>query len=528
LRTEPTTEKLILDIDFSGGKTSIGQRVPDERSEPPQPNYRLHWTRAICLALLGFVWLRSAWVSDDAYITFRSVEFVFEGLGARWNLAERVQVYTHPLWFLLLLGVRSLSADLFSGALILSGAITLIAAGLLLWQAKQWTSALALTGVLCSSKAFIEFSSSGLENPLCHLLFVGLYLLTLASQSSRGLPYGLLLGLLLSAIALTRIDLLLLAAPAATYIYWRAHSKTSLLKLFVGLIPLFLWELGSLFYYGDIVPNTACAKVNHVLPLSARFSHAADYFWTSLSLDPVTLPFILLIALATLIQGKGLRFISLGIILHLAYLAWIPGDFMAGRMQSTSFCLAAAMFLAYPLKKSTLLTVIAGLALGVSLMNPRGPLTPNRLITTEGSGDTVDERAFYCCERTLKELRPEPWNGETPEVLVGWGGGITYETGPSTHFVDKYALSDPLLARLPKVSTTQSHFRPGHLDRSVPEGYLLSLRTQQNQIQDEEIAALWDDVRIATRAPLLDPQRWRAIRGTMLCGRAHRHALLND
>ena len=528
MRTEPSTEKLVKTIDFSGGRNSIGQRDPGERAERSQPDYKLNWTRGLCLVLLALVWLRSAWVSDDAYISFRSVEFVFEGLGARWNLAERVQVYTHPLWFLLLLGLRSFSTDLFSGVLVLSGGLTLAAAGLLLWQARHWTSAAALTVLLCSSKAFIEFSSSGLENPLCHLLFVGLYLLTLASQSSRVLPYGLLLGLLLSAIALTRIDLLVLAGPAAAYIYWRARSRDALLKLFVGLIPLFLWELGSLFYYGDLVPNTACAKVNHVLPISARISHAADYFSTSLSFDPVTLPFLLLVALATLIRGTGLRFLSLGLVLHLAYVAWIPGDFMTGRMQSTSFVLAAAIFLSSPLKKRAFLPVIAGLALCFSLVNPRGPLTPNRLITTEGSGDTVDERAFYCCERTLRALRPEPWSGTPPEILVGWGGGITYETGPSTHFVDKYALSDPLLARLPKVSTTQSHFRPGHLDRPIPDGYLVSLETNENQIQDEDIAALWDDVRVATRAPLLDPKRWRAIRGTMLCGRAHRKGLLKD
>jgi arabinofuranosyltransferase len=48
--------------------------------------------------------LRTAWVSDDAFITFRTVDNALNGAGLRWNPAERVQTYTHPLWMLLVLG----------------------------------------------------------------------------------------------------------------------------------------------------------------------------------------------------------------------------------------------------------------------------------------------------------------------------------------------------------------------------------------------------------------------------------------
>src|ERR1044072_5834284 len=41
---------------------------------------------------------RTAWVSDDAFITFRTVDNLLNGYGLRWNVVERVQSYTHPLW----------------------------------------------------------------------------------------------------------------------------------------------------------------------------------------------------------------------------------------------------------------------------------------------------------------------------------------------------------------------------------------------------------------------------------------------
>ena len=60
-------------------------------------------------ALVWFLHLvvMRAWVAEDAYITFRVIENAFSGYGLRWNIHERVQVYTHPLWMLLQLLVFS-------------------------------------------------------------------------------------------------------------------------------------------------------------------------------------------------------------------------------------------------------------------------------------------------------------------------------------------------------------------------------------------------------------------------------------
>ena len=51
----------------------------------------------LCLVFMA-VLLRTAWLGDDAFITFRTVMNVTHGHGLTFNIAERVQSYTHPLW----------------------------------------------------------------------------------------------------------------------------------------------------------------------------------------------------------------------------------------------------------------------------------------------------------------------------------------------------------------------------------------------------------------------------------------------
>ena len=59
---------------------------------------RLRWserhTRAVVVA-------RSAWLMDDAFITFRTIDNFVHGYGLTWNTTERVQAYTNPLWMFL-------------------------------------------------------------------------------------------------------------------------------------------------------------------------------------------------------------------------------------------------------------------------------------------------------------------------------------------------------------------------------------------------------------------------------------------
>ena len=56
----------------------------------------------LILFALSISFINTAWVAEDAFITFRAVDNLLAGHGPVWNIGERVQVYTHPLWYLLL------------------------------------------------------------------------------------------------------------------------------------------------------------------------------------------------------------------------------------------------------------------------------------------------------------------------------------------------------------------------------------------------------------------------------------------
>jgi len=100
------------------------RRVPDQTLAPI--------CLAALLALLAATVVRTAWVGDDAFITFRTIDNLLHGHGMRWNVAERVQSFTHPLWFLLLTPVVAVWGNPYLSALALSGVATAIAVGLVI------------------------------------------------------------------------------------------------------------------------------------------------------------------------------------------------------------------------------------------------------------------------------------------------------------------------------------------------------------------------------------------------------------
>src|SRR4029453_14499088 len=108
--------------------------------------------------------------------------------------------------------------------------------------------------LLSTSSSFISFSTSGLENPLAHLLLV-LFFVT-AFKEPASLARLWLLGAL---VTLNRMDHALLVLPALGLslvrrpVAWRSVA--------LGLAPLVAWLIFALVYYGFAYPNTAYAKL---------------------------------------------------------------------------------------------------------------------------------------------------------------------------------------------------------------------------------------------------------------------------
>src|SRR5262245_56077985 len=114
---------------------------------------------AIATGLFAILVARTAWIADAAYLTLRTVDHAAQGFGLRWNIAERVQTFDHPLWVALLTGGRLLTGEVYYSTIALSCAASLTAIWLLFRNsASDWQLAWLTLGT-CLSPLFLGFST---------------------------------------------------------------------------------------------------------------------------------------------------------------------------------------------------------------------------------------------------------------------------------------------------------------------------------------------------------------------------------
>ena len=500
---------------------------------------------AVLVAALVLLALKCAWACDDAYITFRVVDNLVEGHGPRWNVAERVQAYTNPLWMLLVSIPYALTREPYYTSIALSLALTAATGLLLALRAARDVAGAALAlCVLAGSKAFVDFSTSGLENPLLHFALLGALATAFSEEPDR--RRSLKLALWSSAVALTRLDALALLAPVLAAHAWQERSRRALAGLALGFLPLVAWEVFSLVYYGSLIPNSAISKLSSGIPASELATQGLAYLADSLALDPLTLCAIAAaVAVAVWKRELAQLAVALGILLHLAYVARVGGDFMSGRFL-TAPLLAAAWILATARLDVRIAGSLALAALALTSLSPRSPLragidyaqgrrSPEFIAPT----GIADERGYWhsvaglfgsnrALEGKLHVTKGHPLakslreNG--PQVSLAEGiGYLGYWSGPGIFLVDPMGLSDALLARLPiyvdgafvepakNAANASRGWRVGHYYRKLPAGYLESLSDPARRLDDTALQTLREELDLVTRAPLFAPGRLAAI-----------------
>lgn len=510
-------------------------------SDAPAGEPRPRWLVPALAGLFILVVLVSGWICDDAYIIYRVADNAVNGFGLRWNVVERVQVYTCPLWTLLFTGVYWLTREAYFTGLALSIAVSLAAFWLVVGRGALTAWGVVVAGlVLTVSKAFVDYSTSGLENPLSNLL-VGVFALRVLTPGGEGQGNDrrvLAISLLASLLALTRMDLGLVAAPVLAYELIRSRRWRTAGVMALGQTPLALWCLFALVYYGFVFPNTAYAKLNSDWPAHLLARQGLVYLLNSLVWDPVTLLTIALGIACGVWAAAHRRWpaacLALGAVFYLAYIVKIGGDFMSGRFLTAPLVVSLILLLrsAPALPRGVWIgTAVGAAALG--LVVPRSPIRntvaygDRHLAIEEGKqwGGVTDERRFYAFGLSVLDLVYEPRRqfhitrspvmeqyAQIPPgtVLVAPNIGIRgYATGPQVHHVDVLALADPLLARLLPLSRTQ--WRAGHLPRAIPVGYVEGLESGQNLIADPDLAQYYDRLCVITRGPIWSGERWRTI-----------------
>jgi len=242
-----------------------------------QSSWRSILRRRWLLALIALATLwhaqRYDFFCDDAFIALRYAKNLSQHHELSYNLGQRVEGFTSPLWVLLVAAAGSLGVPLVAAAQLLGGLAALLA----LWASSRfwdelepqapWLALVPAAG-LAVSAPFAAWALGGLETPL----FVALFTLALAeiARAARvtdvqgGFRAGLAvaLGTMCRPEGATLIAIgsvvLCLPMPAASVPRWRVWlAWLAPIACLVGG-----YELFRLAYYGYPLPNTFYVKTS--------------------------------------------------------------------------------------------------------------------------------------------------------------------------------------------------------------------------------------------------------------------------
>ncbi|PRP90673.1 hypothetical protein ENSA5_62920 [Enhygromyxa salina] len=476
----------------------------------------------------------NAWLCDDAFITLRSAKNLVEGRGAVFNVGWRVQSYTHPAWMLALALAWALTREAFWTTIALGLALSGAALGLGIGRCRGSTGALAFVVALSCSRAFVEYSTAGLENPLTHLVVVGGAALLLGSGPDQARRQLLVAGLLVSAAFLSRPDAVLLLAPVGVELDRRAREagltrRQRARAWLLGAAPALAWELCSLIYYGALVPNTALAKLGLGIDRGELVVRGLAYLGRAATSDPITFLLMLGAIVIPWLPGRAgapsLRPLGRGAAAYLVYVVAIGGDFMEGRfLTAPALCGALALGqLRWSGRAALALVPACALVAGLGARHPWSPDAGEAEPRSEAG--IADERSHYAAAssalawrpgRSLPEHRWRELGERGPEdggrvVKFSTLGFYGFFADPDVHVVDPFALADPLLARLPPVRRVD--WKAGHLPRVMPDGYLDTLAGDplRVEIRDPGVARLYEAVVRVHHGPIFSRGRGVAI-----------------
>ncbi len=301
------------------------------------------------------------WVDEDAFIDFRIIDNLVAGQGLVFNVGERVEVTSDPLWLFSLTGLHEVipfvSLEWLSVILgLLCTAGGFVAGGRAAQRLGRsrhegWVFPLGL--VMVSAVAGVwEFATSGLEMSMV-FLWLGLSfaaLVRVEQRRRRAAPVGLLLGLgvlirpelaLMSVVLLAAL-LVVVSAPGWASGRGRVGRGIGVLVA-AAAVPL-AYQLFRMSYFALLAPNTGLAKAAG----SAWWSQGFTYLWNFVAPYTLWLPLLLAVPfVAVRVSTWWARGDRTGVVVlvapiaaglaDLVYVVYVGGDYMHARLLLPAF-----------------------------------------------------------------------------------------------------------------------------------------------------------------------------------------------
>lgn len=279
-------------------------------------------------------------IADDALISVRYSQRFIEGKGLTWNDGEFVEGYSNFLWVIAVsvLGFCKLDLILCTRILgIFSGLTTIF---LIHRYFRNYRNDSIIPGLLflILSGSFAVWSVGGLEQPFVILFLTAIIIKTFniidSPVENKNWNY---LGIFGGLLSITRPDGILFITLTCIFLaaYFTKKEGKIWNKNSAAILKCFLISLGfyitllifRIFYYGELVPNTALVKANFsVEHLISGLKYIASF---TLYTFPVNV--LCLIGLLKLIFEKKdpkALYLSILALTWTGYIVSVGGDFM--------------------------------------------------------------------------------------------------------------------------------------------------------------------------------------------------------
>ena len=346
------------------------------------------WPLLVPLAIVLVGAWTYRWVDEDAFINFRVVHNLLAGHGPVFNVGERVEVDSDPLWLFTLAAVHEVTpgASLEWTSVLLGlvctagGFVTGGLAAVRLGRRHHEGTVLPLGLLMVSVVAGVwEFATSGLEMSMVFLwLGLSFWLLTrVADRRRRATPVAVVAGLgtlirpelALGSVLLVVVLALLVGSPTWPSGHGRAARCVGVVAA-AAAVPVG-YELFRMAYYALLVPSTALAKA----AASSWWSQGGTYLWNFVAPYTLWLPLLLAVPLVASRVRRWWRAgdrtgvlvlctpVAVGVA-QLLYVVDVGGDYMHARLLLPAFF---ALCLPVYVTARTLRGVLVVPALGIAV-----------------------------------------------------------------------------------------------------------------------------------------------------------------
>jgi hypothetical protein len=444
-------------------------------------------------------------VCDDAFITLRFSRNLAMYGAPVYNVGDRVEGFTSPLWMVLCaLGMKlGLTAESSLRAVSVVSAFALMSATWMLWrrvEPTRWAGGMfALAGVAVSAPV-AAWTLGGLETPLFAALVTASIALG-ATASIRGTwRAGALAGVALALATLTRPEGAALTAIVTFIALLFARKHRGGIKAIAGIVLAYLAIMGPceafrIVYYGYPLPNTFYVKTSG----SGLFAEGIRYIRLCLNEmgEPLTQILIggLFIPARVLAFDEGRRsdarraalWMSRVFVLALIpYVASVGGDFLdLYRFLVPMFplvavgCAHGATRLVRRWAPGRGRVIAVACVLGITI----GPHAWRQFVVGKRARQLADKR------RESASVEPIGWTRQYAQrwsatgrwihahakpgdwMVTGAAGAMPFYAGPEVKNLDVLGLCDAWVSHNGKIIGS----RPGH-QREATEEYMLSKR----------------------------------------------------